>query len=693
MLHSLKLREILSRDPICVTAATPLLEVMAEMHTLAVTGVVVVADKRPVGILTERDILRVIATGLQPEALNVENVMTCPVITAPHHQDFFEAYHLCAQKNIRHLIVTDDAGEIFGIATESDFLRALGVDVMTDANTVEKNMTRQPLLFSPESHVLDAIRCMSSDTGSAVIATIDGKPVGILTERDVVHLGLGQISGATTLAEVMTQPVLTVPVNTSVYYAIDLMRTRRVRRIGVVDDDGRIIGLLTEHDIVKRIENHYVDFLSSIIVRQMDDINRARRQLNESAVLTSILRESLDMALVATDMDGTVRYINPDAASLMGLSPIEAIGHPLIELIRQAGLDDHQILAGIEKAREGDRHLFEVVRGKSDTVQVLRSHIAPILDESATPLGFVQTLQDVTERKRAEEALRQAASIFENTVEGVIVANPEGNIESVNPAFTKITGYTEDEVRGKNPKLLSSGRHDAKFYRRMWQHLATDGYWQGEVLNRRKNGEIYAEWLSLSVVCEPNGNVKNYIGVFSDITSLKRSQENFEYLAHHDTLTQLPNRLLLNARMEHALIRAKRDSEKVAILMIDLDNFKPVNDTYGHLVGDGLLQAVAKRLLTIVRSEDTPARLGGDEFVVLLEAITEDGADEVAKKLIRGLSEPYVIEQYSISVSVSIGIALSPVQGENVQELMRQADNALYQVKTSGRNGYCFYQG
>lgn len=353
MLRPPHLSEIISRDPVCVAAGTTLLQAMAAMEANNVTGVVVTEGKCPIGILTERDVLRTLASGVSFESLIVGSVMSSPPVTAPPNLDCFEASHLCVQKNIRHLIVVDDLGELCGIVSESDFLRILGGDVLTNTHVITDDITRLPLLLPPEMPLFEAVRYMSGEKGGAAIAAVDGKPVGVLTERDVVRLGQRAIDANTTLADVMTQPVLTVPVGSSAYHAIDLMRNRCLRRLGVVDSEGHIIGMLTEHEIVRRIENRYVEFLSSIIDRQIEDINKARNQLSESAVLTSILRESLDMGLLAADTDGQIRYLNPEAAKILGVSPTEAIGRSLTELARQAGLDDHQIHAGIEMAGGG----------------------------------------------------------------------------------------------------------------------------------------------------------------------------------------------------------------------------------------------------------------------------------------------------------------------------------------------------
>lgn len=686
-----RLSEILSRSPVTVSVANRLPEAMALMKAENVTGIVVVEGNRPVGVLTERDVLRILASGANTETSAVGAVMTSPPITASPDLDFFEAYHLCASRKIRHLVVVNDDGELVGLASESDFLRILGIDVLSGNHSIDLDMIRRPLCLPPDMSLIETMRRMTAENGGTAIAVLDNKPVGILTERDALHLTQANLE-CMTLGDAMSGPVLTIPLGASIYYAIDQMRNHRVRRLVVLNREGEIAGLFTEHDAVKRIESRYVEFLSTVIRRQINDLDTVRNQLNDSAVLTSILRESLEMALVATDLDGVVRYLNPDAVNLLGANLAGAEGRRLEELAKQAGFGDQHVRDGIAAARRGLRHQTELISKQADGERVLRSHFAPIVNESSTVLGYVQTLQDITERKRAILALQKSASIFENTLDGIIVTDAACRVVAVNPAFMKITGYSELEVLGKNPSVLSSGRQDGSFYQRMWQHLHQDGYWQGEIWNRHKNGDIYAEWLTINAIKDEDDTVVKYIGVFADITSLKKTQEEYEFMAHHDPLTGLANRLLCHARLEHALRRAKRRDDLVVVMMLDLDKFKLVNDTWGHQVGDRLLQEVARRITATLRSDDTAARLGGDEFLVVLESVKDrDDAITIAGKLVRVLSENYSIDGIQPDVSVSIGITLAPEHGDDVETLIERADQALYEVKAQGCNAYHFY--
>jgi diguanylate cyclase (GGDEF)-like protein/PAS domain S-box-containing protein len=293
---------------------------------------------------------------------------------------------------------------------------------------------------------------------------------------------------------------------------------------------------------------------------------------------------------------------------------------------------------------------------------------------------------------RSNAELRQAATVFEHTTEGVMIADATNRVVAVNRAFIEITGYDPDELIGNTPEVLRSSRHDEAFYRRIGAAIKESGYWQGEIWDRRKNGEEYPAWLNVSVVKDDDGRVTHCVSVFSDITVLKESEARLDQLAHHDPLTGLPNRLLLNARAEHALARARRNEKQMAVLFLDLDHFKYINDTLGHPAGDLLLQHVAERLKKCVRDEDTISRLGGDEFTVVLEDLDDAGAASlVARKILAALSEKTTLFGREVFVTCSIGISLYPGDGEDIVTLFKNADSALYRAKDQGRDTYQFY--
>ena len=308
--------------------------------------------------------------------------------------------------------------------------------------------------------------------------------------------------------------------------------------------------------------------------------------------------------------------------------------------------------------------------------------------ETASHLAGI-TLQN----RQREGQLLQWAQVFKDATEGMVITDADGRILSVNHSFSRITGYSFDEVKGKGTNVLRSDRHDEAFYQAMWASLDRDGGWQGEIWNRRKNGEVYPEWLSISRISNQLGETFNYVAVFSDISSLKDSQRKLLHMAHHDPLTGLPNRLLMNARLEHILKQAKRNPTRLALMFIDLDHFKNVNDSFGHALGDQLLVNVAQRLRGHLREQDTIARIGGDEFVVILEQLnhSEDAA-RLAQGCIQALDKPFKIDDKDIFVTPSIGISIFPDDGTNPEMLLKNADIAMYRAKEQGRHQYAFYK-
>lgn len=361
------------------------------------------------------------------------------------------------------------------------------------------------------------------------------------------------------------------------------------------------------------------------------------------------------------------------------------------------------------------RHIAEIFR--QNDVEVLHSSQPIVVEECTTdPDGrkvywlstkfpYVDSVGnrfvggigvDITDRKQAENSLRISAIAFE-TQEGVVITDANGLFLRVNNAFTKITGYTQEEIIGKNPRILQSGHQNAEFYAEMWADIKKNGSWSGEIWNRRKNGESYPEHLTITAVVDKNDIVTNYVGTFTDITMSQAAAEEIKYLAFYDPLTDLPNRRLLRDRLKPALASSLRSGRKGALLFIDMDNFKTLNDSLGHDMGDLLLQQIAQRIVPCVREGDTVARLGGDEFVVMLEDLSEQileaaaQTETIGNKILSILNQPYQIDTHYYHCTSSIGAILFDEHEQTVDELLKQADIAMYQAKAAGRNALRFF--
>lgn len=299
---------------------------------------------------------------------------------------------------------------------------------------------------------------------------------------------------------------------------------------------------------------------------------------------------------------------------------------------------------------------------------------------------------DLTALHHEQEQTSLYVRAFEATAHAILVTDLQGTILSVNQAFTKLTGYSREEALGSNPRIFKSGRHDPAFYKAMWTSVLTTGHWHGDLWDRHKDGSIYSKYLSISAIKNPAGELTHFIGILYDNSERKTIEERLEHLAHYDALTGLPNRSLLRDRMEQAVERAIRLNTKMAMLYLDLDHFKNINDTLGHATGDVLLRAVAQRMKTCVRGVDTIARLGGDEFVVLIPDISDVGdIRTVTEKLITALVQPYTLEGQSVVCTPSIGISIYPDDGNQMDDLMKHADTAMYKAKQSGRGNFKFF--
>ncbi|HEY3301464.1 MAG TPA: EAL domain-containing protein [Methylophilaceae bacterium] len=419
----------------------------------------------------------------------------------------------------------------------------------------------------------------------------------------------------------------------------------------------------------------------------------AESALRASETLFHTLARSSPVGVFHTNLAGHFLYINQSWFEITGISFEDSMQDGWLKGVHRK---DRR---GIEKAwrhaieaSQAFSHEYRFVRADKSIAWV-KGQAAPEFDDDGMLIGFVGTVTDITAIKINEENHRMSNAVFQNTREGIMVTDMHNKIVTVNRAFTEITQYQDVEAIGMSPSILASGRHDRDFYTAMWASLRLTGHWQGELWNRRKNGDVYPELLSISAVKDESGIVINYVGVFADISNIKASEEKLEYLAHHDALTHLPNRLMLLSRIDHAISASKREGSKIALLMLDLDRFKNVNDNFGHLAGDELLKLVAAKLNSKVRNVDTVSRLGGDEFTILLENIASpEDASRVANNIIQSLEEPWFLsDSIEVRIGCSIGICLYPGHGETALELLQHADAALYQAKAAGKGCSRFF--
>ena len=405
--------------------------------------------------------------------------------------------------------------------------------------------------------------------------------------------------------------------------------------------------------------------------------------------------EGVGLAAIAIDTQGRLVHINQVMAAQIGQAEKSLLGCDWIG--QYVSSEDRPRLAEVFGSKVSLTALPQELEYQVETAKgqcLFRWHLTLIRDPAGVPMSIAMMGSDITEWRRMGDRLRLNAQVFDSSNEAMVITDRQNNIISVNRAFTRLTGYEREEALGKNPRILNSGRQDAAFYRSMWESIIENGFWRGDIWDRRKDGSCYPKFLSITAIRDDGGEIVKFSAVFYDVSERKEMELQLENLAHYDSLTGLPNRMLLHDRLEQAIATAERQRQHFALLFIDLDGFKPVNDEHGHGVGDEVLKLVGERLNLVIRGMDTAARLGGDEFVVILTDIhNRENTERVAEKIIGELSEPYEVAGKTLSISASIGASLYPSDQKAALDLLRTADEAMYQAKRDGKRRVKFYGG
>ena len=422
---------------------------------------------------------------------------------------------------------------------------------------------------------------------------------------------------------------------------------------------------------------------------QNHELRQAQTALDVSQARYFDFYDMAPVGYCTVSEQGVVDQANLTMASLLGTAREALIHQPLSRFILKEDQDTFYLFRQ-KMIETGESQSCELRLAKPDGSTFWVSVVAMALPCDVGNTAFRMVLSDITERKRVDEKLQLAASVFSQAAEGILVTDLQGNIIEVNNAFTRITGYARAEVLGRNPRLLSSGLQAPEVYTGLWRDLALVGHWCGEIWNRRKNGEIYAELLSISAVHDTLGKVYRYVAMFSDLSQIKSHQQQLEHMVYHDVLTGLPNRALKADRLQHGMALARRNGHLLAVVYIDLDGFKTINDSHGHAAGDQMLIAVARHLQEVLREGDTLARVGGDEFAAVLLDLENTGAClPLLERLLAAAAQPLQLGDTLLQVSASLGVTFYPQAHEvEADQLLRQADHAMYLAKQAGKNRY-----
>lgn len=558
--------EVIHHSLLSCSSDASLHDAALQMNKHHVSSILVMDAGEPVGIWTEADARKLDFSDPALGDKQISDFMSSPVDTVDADESLSEIALKFQRLRRRHFLVTDKEHGPIGVVSQTDVIRSQGLEHYLCMRNVRSALNQAPLVLDERLSLAEAVnRLKESQRDAAAVRRSQPEHYSIITERDIVRWLASGVTGQT-LKDVCNNELYAVDEDTGLLQASNLLKQKGFRHLGVINQRGGLIGILSYGDILDSVEYEYVN------------------------------------------------------------------------------------------------RLQEALHSRDEALKASTTH------------------------------LRLAQRVIEASLDGIIITDKNGIIESVNPKFTQVTGYSEVEAIGQSTKLLSSGRHSEDFYQHLWSELQGNGYWQGEIWNRRKNGEVYPEWLTITGIYDDEGEIAQFAAIFSDITDRKKDEERIRRLAFFDDLTGVANRRLFQDRLEQAISNAQRHQHRLAVLFLDLDMFKRINDSLGHVVGDEVLKVVAGRLAHTVREGDSVARLGGDEFTVMVPEIESmEGLTILAQRINESISEPISIGSHELYISTSIGISIYPDDGLSSEDLIKNADAAMYRVKADGRGSFHRY--
>ncbi|WP_024953971.1 EAL domain-containing protein [Sulfurospirillum arcachonense] len=640
-------------------------------------GSILVTDEHgSIGILTETDITQLAKDKIDKEK-SVECFMHSPIYKVSMKASIHECIELMKSKKIRRIVVEsilEDGSKTDYVVTSKDILsnlqgnysKFLEEKLLSQKNTLEK---------------LDSLVIEAYDFGNSQVVSWVNK---IAKERLNIHLD-------DTLQKIIPKNILDE--------SFKCFAQNKCHYEDKVEINGRLYkysassaGMFNSR-VIKILLSDFTElYLSNR--KLLDQVDIMSDSIDEQEAMQREIFNQRAIGIGYIDLNGEILFTNKYIDNLLGYDEGELSGINVRDITYE---DDIEISMDTRREILENTLLPEIeytkrYKHKNGTPIWVNSSMSVSKDKNGIPQYIIGFVKDIRGKKESESRLNLAAAVFENTNEGIVITDHRLNIQVVNNAFCEITGYTNLDVIARNAVFLQSSFHDSSFYKKMWASVKKYGYWKGEMWSTRKNGERFPQWLNISTIKDEFENIINYISVISDISTMKQSEKELEFLAHHDPLTKLPNRLLLSARLEQAIKRAKREESKIAVLFLDLDRFKEINDTYGHSYGDEILTTVTSRFKTIMREKDTIARIGGDEFIMLIEELENiSDIEPVLCKVLNIFNEEINVEHISFKLTASIGVSIFPDDGNQIEDLIKNADAAMYQAKDAGRNTYRFY--
>ena len=673
-----------------------LAEAVFKMSNGQTSCLVAIDGERPIGIITARDVLNLASRNLDFNTSSIRDVMRPPVCMAIGELNTFEAYQALSANKTRYIIATGDNGSVKGIVSNSDILNNLNLE-FGEARRISRVMSTPVHTVQKDASLLEALEVIIRKSIGCVVVEEERRPIGIVTENDITSMidrmkNLEEIK----VFDVMGKYPAIIDEMTPVHEAARIMSLKGHSHLIVVDERGLISGLISQKDIVNGLlEGKYVESLMEAVREKERLLKRTEQTLIEKTLfLDSILYSGMEIGIVALNLDYTISYLNLTAENIFGISSREAAG----KTIQESGIADifgeisfEQVVKQAWGKGEYTGMNEYPINGEKKIFELRVSPLKDTWDVKQELKGFMIMVKDVTNQRIEERTLRENEfkyrSIFENSRDVVYITSKEGMILDINSAGEELFKYPKEELLNMNVVSFYANAEERDNFVKMTLENKYVKDYQLDLKDR--SGNHIHTLVTAAVQRNIEGEIIGFHGIIRDVTDQKRHEEKISYMAYHDSLTGLPNRRTFHDRFELELAHSKRNKTTGAILFMDLDSFKGVNDKYGHDVGDILLKEVATRIKSCLREDDSVSRLGGDEFIVLLSKIERIGDEKhVAEKLVKAVKNPYAVNGYQLQVGLSIGISIFPWDGDKPEFLIKRADDAMYEAKKSGGNTY-----
>ena len=671
-------------------------EAVFKMSSEQTSCLIAIEGLKPVGILTARDVLNLASRDIDFKNFPLRDVMRSPVCMVQGKLNAFEAYQILSSNKTRYIIATSDNGDIKGVVSSSDILNNLNLD-FGDVRRISRIMSAPVHTIGKDMSLLAALEKIIKKSIGCVVVEENRKPIGIITESDVTSMidrmkNLKDVK----VADVMAKNPVTIDEMTPLHEAARIMNHKGLKRLVVIDENGNIAGLITQKDIVNGLlEGKYIEPLVETIREKDRLLKRTEQTLVEKTIfLDSILYSGMEIGIIAMNIDLTISYLNLTAEKLFEMTATDSIGKTVQETGISGLFGENNFDQVVKQAWATGEYTGMNEYKIHGSKRILELRVSPLKDTwdvKQELKGFMVMVKDVTDQRIEERELRENElkyrSIFENSKDVVYITSKDGLLLDVNRSGEELFGYSKEELLKMNIVSFYNNPEDREnFVKLILENNYVKDYQLD--LKDRQGKQVFA-LVTAAVSRNLSGGIIGFHGIIRDITDQKRHEEKISYMAYHDSLTGLPNRRTFADRLEQELAHTKRNKTSGAILFMDLDMFKVVNDTYGHDVGDLLLQEVAARIKSCLREDDSVSRLGGDEFIVLLPKIERIGDEKlVAEKLVQSVNKPYVINSFDLHVGLSVGISIFPWDGDKADVLIKKADEAMYNAKKMGGNTF-----